>query len=91
MCVDPETKAKPQFYQDYVKDVQKIIVGNADSEFEALWKLKAETGTPFTILSDKLSVAINKLGDELANSRNYGTMILNLEMLYCWIHCHLCC
>ncbi|KAF6063746.1 Glutamate/Leucine/Phenylalanine/Valine dehydrogenase family protein [Candida albicans] len=69
MCVDPETKAKPQFYQDYVKDVQKIIVGNADSEFEALWKLKAETGTPFTILSDKLSVAINKLGDELANSK----------------------
>ena len=69
MCVDPETKAKPQFYQDYVRDVQKIIVGNADSEFEALWKLKAETGTPFTILSDKLSVAINKLGDELANSK----------------------
>ena len=34
-----------------------------------MWKLKAETGTPFTILSDKLSVAINKLGDELANSK----------------------
>ena len=48
---------------------KKIIVGNADSEFEALWKVKAETGTPFTILSDKLSVAINKLGDELANSK----------------------
>ena len=69
MCVDPKTGAKPQFYQDYVKDVQKIIVRNAEAEFESLWKLKAETGTPFTILSDKLSVAINKLGDELANSK----------------------
>lgn len=69
MCVDTKTGEKPQFYQKYVKDVQNKIVANANSEFEALWKLKAETGIPFTILSDKLSLAINKLGDELANSK----------------------
>ncbi|CAI5757965.1 unnamed protein product [Candida verbasci] len=69
MCINSETKIKPQFYEDYVKDVQKIIVENANNEFEALWKLKTETGIPFTILSDKLSLAINKLGDELANSK----------------------
>lgn len=69
MCVNSETGAKPQFYKDYVKDVQKIVVKNAESEFEALWKLHQDTGKPFTILSDELSVAINKLGDELANSK----------------------
>lgn len=69
MCVNSESGAKPEFYTHYVKDVQNKIVANANAEFEALWKLKKETGTPFTILSDQLSLAINKLGDELANSR----------------------
>lgn len=69
MCVDPITGAKPQFYQDYVKEVQKVIVQNAQAEFELLWKLKQETGITFTELSDKLSVTINKLADELANSQ----------------------
>ncbi|ABN66856.1 NAD-specific glutamate dehydrogenase [Scheffersomyces stipitis CBS 6054] len=69
MCVDSKTHQKPLFYQEYVKNVQKIVVANAENEFEALWKLKEETGISFTELSDKLSVAINKLGDELANSK----------------------
>lgn len=69
MCVDSVTGNKPQFYEDYVKQVQKVIVKNAESEFEALWALKQETGISFTELSDRLSVAINRLGDELANSK----------------------
>lgn len=68
MCVDSVTHEKPQFYQEYVKQVQTKIVANAQSEFEALWALKKDTGLPFTELSDKLSYAINKLADELANS-----------------------
>ncbi|KAI5955896.1 GDH2 [Candida jiufengensis] len=69
MCVNSEAGTKPEFYQHYVKDVQTKIVSNANAEFEALWKLKQDTQIPFTILSDKLSLAINKLGDELANSK----------------------
>lgn len=68
MCVD-ELGNKPKFYQDYVKEVQRIIVLNAQAEFESLWKLREDTGITFTELSDKLSLSINKLGDELANSK----------------------
>lgn len=69
MCVDSESGKKPEFYQEYVKEVQKTILANAEFEFELLWKLKKETGITFTELSDKLSVAINQLADELANSK----------------------
>ncbi|KAK6464753.1 NAD-specific glutamate dehydrogenase [Scheffersomyces coipomensis] len=69
MCVDSTTHEKPKFYQDYVKEVQRVVVANAEDEFEALWKLHEETGTSFTELSDNLSVSINRLGDELANSK----------------------
>lgn len=69
MCVDSKTGAVPQFYQDYVKQVQKIIANNAEWEFELLWNLRKTTGVTFTELSDKLSVTINKLGDELAESK----------------------
>ncbi|PSK38167.1 hypothetical protein C7M61_002719 [Candidozyma pseudohaemuli] len=68
MCID-SSGVKPEFYEAYVKEVQRKIVDNAQMEFEALWKLKHETGNPITELSDKLSQAINKLGDELANSQ----------------------
>lgn len=68
MCVDSKTHKKPQFYQDYVKEVQTKIVANAQAEFEALWALRDSTKLPLTELSDKLSYAINKLADELANS-----------------------
>lgn len=69
MCVDEKTNIKPKFYQDYVKEVQHIIVGNAELEFSSLWNLKATTSSTYTELSDKLSIAINKLADELANSK----------------------
>lgn len=69
MCMDPETKALPAFYQQYVKEVQSIIVKNARNEFNMLWKLKDENKKSFADLSDELSVAINKLGDELSSSK----------------------
>ncbi|EEQ41345.1 Glutamate/Leucine/Phenylalanine/Valine dehydrogenase family protein [Clavispora lusitaniae] len=68
MCVG-KNGVKPQFYEDYVKDVQAKIVSNAEAEFEGLWSLRQSTGQPITELSDKLSQAINKLADELANSK----------------------
>lgn len=67
MCIGADS-AKPPFYERYVEAVQARIVLNAEAEFEALWALKAATGTPITELLDQLSLAINKLADELANS-----------------------
>ncbi|KAK7678250.1 glutamate dehydrogenase (NADP(+)) gdh1 [Cerrena zonata] len=58
MCVDEKTGAKPKLYQDYVKNCQRIIVKNAQSEFQSLWDLKKVTGVPITELSDKFSFSI---------------------------------
>lgn len=68
MCVD-KSGTVPEFYKEYVRNVQQIIKRNAQLEFESLWKLKQETGKPFSILSDELSVAINDLADSLAESK----------------------
>jgi len=67
MCVGEDGIA-PEFYNQYVKQVQSIIRRNAALEFEAIWREHAETGEPRSILSDKLSVAITKLDEELQNT-----------------------
>jgi glutamate dehydrogenase len=58
----------PEFYDAYVKEVQEIIKQNAKLEFEAIWREYEETGTPRSVLSDALSVAITKLDEELQNT-----------------------
>ncbi|KAL2760901.1 hypothetical protein ACRALDRAFT_2039440 [Sodiomyces alcalophilus JCM 7366] len=67
MCVGDDGKA-PQFYTDYVKEVQAKIQENARLEFEAIWREYQQTGTPRSILSDKLSVTITELDEELQHS-----------------------
>ncbi|KAH3669415.1 hypothetical protein OGAPHI_001536 [Ogataea philodendri] len=69
MCVDEATHQVPEFYKQYVKEVQQIVVRNAQNEFELLWSLREQTSKPLSVLSDELSVAINKLADELASSK----------------------
>lgn len=68
MCVDSTTGEVPQFYKDYVKEVQGIIKRNAELEFEALWRESEKTKKPRSILSDELSYAINDLTEELSAS-----------------------
>lgn len=67
MCHDSRGNA-PEFYKTYVKSVQKKIQENARLEFEAIWREHKQTGTPRSILSDKLSVAITTLDEELQHS-----------------------
>ncbi|KAF1925804.1 NAD-specific glutamate dehydrogenase [Didymella exigua CBS 183.55] len=67
MCVDANGVA-PDFYNQYVAGVQKIIQNNARLEFEAIWREHQETGQPRSILSDTLSNAITKLDEELQNT-----------------------
>ncbi|KAK3333619.1 NAD-specific glutamate dehydrogenase [Cercophora scortea] len=66
-CHDASGKA-PAFYQAYVKEVQNKICENARLEFEAIWREHEQTGTSRSMLSDKLSVAITQLDEELQHS-----------------------
>ncbi|KAF2197981.1 NAD-dependent glutamate dehydrogenase [Delitschia confertaspora ATCC 74209] len=67
MCVGEDGTA-PEFYNEYVKEVQSIIKNNARLEFEAIWREHQATGEPRSILSDTLSIAITKLDEELQNT-----------------------
>ncbi|KAF4981942.1 hypothetical protein FZEAL_2336 [Fusarium zealandicum] len=67
MCHNAQGVA-PQFYQDYVKQVQLKIQENARLEFEAIWRENEQTGTSRSVLSDKLSVAIAELDEKLQHS-----------------------
>jgi glutamate dehydrogenase len=67
MCVDADGTV-PEFYKNYVRQVQKTIQNNARLEFEAIWREHQATGQPRSILSDTLSNAITKLDEELQNT-----------------------
>lgn len=67
MCHDA-TGTAPEFYQAYVKEVQAKICENARLEFEAIWREHEITGLSRSVLSDKLSVAITVLDEELQHS-----------------------
>lgn len=67
MCVH-EDGTVPEFYNLYVKQVQTVIKNNARLEFEPIWREHAATGELRSILSDKLSIAITKMDEELQNS-----------------------
>jgi len=64
MCVGADGTV-PEFYQAYVKEVQATIRNNARLEFEAIWRENASTGVARSTLSDRLSLAITKLDEEL--------------------------
>jgi glutamate dehydrogenase len=67
MCVGPDGRV-PEFYRAYVKEVQEVIKRNARLEFEAIWREHEQAGTPRSILSDTLSVAITELDEQLQRS-----------------------
>ncbi|KAK3340892.1 Glutamate/Leucine/Phenylalanine/Valine dehydrogenase-domain-containing protein [Neurospora tetraspora] len=67
MCHDSRGNA-PEFYKAYVKEVQNKIQDNARLEFEAIWREHEQTGLPRSVLSDKLSLAITSLDEDLQRS-----------------------
>ncbi|KAI1247887.1 glutamate dehydrogenase (NADP(+)) gdh1 [Eutypa lata] len=80
MCHDRNGQA-PEFYQAYVKEVQAKIRDNACLEFEAIWRENEETGAPRSVLSDKLSVAITTLDEELQKSDLWKDEKIRLSVL----------
>lgn len=80
MCVQ-EDGTEPQFYTDYVKQIQEVIKRNAALEFEAIWSEHEKTQIPRSMLSDKLSVAITTLDDELQNTELWNDIKLRRSVL----------
>ena len=76
---DPESP--PQFYQDYVEEIQQIINENARLEFEILWKLGAETGKKHCDLTDELSEKIVGLQSSIAASPLYAHKKMRVNVL----------
>jgi glutamate dehydrogenase len=59
-----------EFYQSYVKDIQKKISENAGAEFNCIWRehTRLSGSKPRTVISDELSSTLNNLQEELENS-----------------------
>jgi glutamate dehydrogenase len=80
MCIHDDGTA-PEFYKQYVKQVQDVIRTNAALEFEAIWREHQSTGQPRSILSDTLSKAITKLDEELQNTELWDNVELRRSVL----------
>lgn len=80
MCVG-EDGTTPEFYNQYVKQVQETIKSNAALEFEAIWREHQATGQPRSILSDTLSKAITKLDEELQGTELWDNVELRRSVL----------
>ncbi|KAF2195373.1 NAD-dependent glutamate dehydrogenase [Zopfia rhizophila CBS 207.26] len=80
MCIREDGTA-PDFYNNYVKEVQSIIQNNARLEFEAIWREHQATGEPRSILSDTLSVAITKLDEELQGTELWNNVEFRRSIL----------
>jgi len=58
----------PQFYQEYVQEIQDTVEILADLEFECIWKEKMRTGKHSYILTELISEKINELNDFVRES-----------------------
>ncbi|KAK6358755.1 NAD-dependent glutamate dehydrogenase [Orbilia blumenaviensis] len=80
MCVK-EDGSRPEFYGEYVKEVQNIIKNNARLEFEAIWAEHERTGRPRSLISDDLSYAITNLDEELQKTSLWADVELRKNVL----------
>ncbi|KAK6348689.1 NAD-dependent glutamate dehydrogenase [Orbilia javanica] len=80
MCIK-EDGSKPEFYGEYVKEVQNIIKNNARLEFEAIWAEHERTGRPRSLISDDLSYAITNLDEELQKTTLWADAELRKSVL----------
>jgi glutamate dehydrogenase len=66
----------PQFYQDYVKEIQLRIEADAALEFECIWKEHEKTKTPRYLLTDQVSDKINSLNAFVQSSSLWDSIEL---------------
>ena len=80
MCVR-EDGTVPEFYQAYVRQVQEVIKENATLEFEAIWREHEQSNVLRSVLSDRLSLAITKLDEELQKTELWENVQLRQSVL----------
>eukprot|EP00475_Leptophrys_vorax_P042699 TRINITY_DN80529_c0_g1_i1.p1 TRINITY_DN80529_c0_g1~~TRINITY_DN80529_c0_g1_i1.p1 ORF type:complete len:1051 (-),score=314.16 TRINITY_DN80529_c0_g1_i1:41-3064(-) len=76
-----DEKEPPEFYRQYVKEVQDIIEKNARLEFSCIWSEHERTGTPRCIISDTLSGRINELNSALRKSSLWDNVELRKRVI----------
>jgi len=79
MCVTKSNN--PQFYQDYVKEIQSKIERNADLEFDCTWNENARTGKHRYILTDLISDKINELNLFVYDSNLYNNIVIRTNVM----------
>ncbi|PVU90824.1 hypothetical protein BB559_004418 [Furculomyces boomerangus] len=80
MCTQPDGSL-PQFYQDYVKQVQQRIIQNANNEFECIWREYKRTNKPKCILTDEVSNAIVSMRSQLETTNLWENIPLRIQVL----------
>ena len=80
MCVR-EDGTVPEFYKSYVQQVQEVIKQNAALEFEAIWREHEQSHVLRSVLSDRLSLAITKLDEELQRTTLWDNVELRRSVL----------
>jgi len=86
MCVK-DGKVPPQFYKDYVVEVQNKIEENARLEFECIWNEHVKSKVPMSTITDKLSEKINQLNDTISASSLWSNEHIKRKVLtQCFPH-----
>lgn len=71
----------PAFYNEYIKEVHRVIEKNAELEFECIWREHRRTGKPRSIISDELSLAIVDLNENMQQSSLWSNEPLRRTVL----------
>ncbi|RIA91793.1 Glutamate/Leucine/Phenylalanine/Valine dehydrogenase-domain-containing protein [Glomus cerebriforme] len=71
----------PAFYNEYIKEVHRVIEKNAELEFECIWREHRRTGKPRSIISDELSLAIIDLNENMQQSSLWSNDSLRRAVL----------
>jgi glutamate dehydrogenase len=71
----------PEFYKNYVVEVQNRIEADATLEFECIWKEHERTGIPRFLLTDQVSAKINQLNQFVAKSNLWDHESLRMVIL----------
>lgn len=68
MTSPPGEESFSDFYLDYTRDIQNLIMANGTSEFQTIWAEHERSGRPYTLISNDLSQSLIKLQNELEES-----------------------
>eukprot|EP01062_Namystynia_karyoxenos_P079143 TRINITY_DN8296_c0_g1_i1.p1 TRINITY_DN8296_c0_g1~~TRINITY_DN8296_c0_g1_i1.p1 ORF type:complete len:1067 (+),score=408.58 TRINITY_DN8296_c0_g1_i1:107-3307(+) len=75
----------PDFYKNYVCEVQRRVEENARLEFECIWAEWERTQKPKSLLSDEVSAKINVMNDAIQGSSLWQDEQLRRQILHHYV------